>query len=226
MAVTACSNCLVKQCVVEQVRTGGDRNLGYLVADEPAGRGAIIDPSYSPEKLLRRAAELDVVIDYIFITHGHGDHSAGVSRVEKETGLQCLSWGSRDSSTGLKVAHGARFPLGRLAIEVLHTPGHSPDSICLLAGDALFSGDTLFVGKVGGTDLGTEAKRQFESLRNVLIPLPDETRVFPGHDYGAAPRSTIGRERQTNPFLLCADFVSFRDLKENWGAYKRKHGIT
>lgn len=216
----------MEQCLVEQFRTGGDRNFGYLVADEPGGRGALVDPSYIPEKLLRRAAEIDVVIDYIFITHGHGDHSAGVHRAEDETGLERLAWGSRDRATGMTMAHGTTYPLGRLEIKTLHTPGHTADSICLLAGDALFSGDTLFVGKVGGTDLGTEAKRQFESLRNVLLPLPDETRVFPGHDYGAAPRSTIGRERRTNPFLLCADLASFRDLKKNWGAYKRKHGIA
>jgi hydroxyacylglutathione hydrolase len=214
------------RCLVEQVRTGGDRNFGYLAADGPGGRGALIDPSYAPEKLLRLAAELDVAIDYIFITHGHGDHTAGVSRAEDETGLKVLLWGSRDPGSGLKVAHGTRFPLGRLEIEILHTPGHTPDSICLLAGDALFAGDTLFVGKVGGTDLGAAAKGQFESLQKVILALPDETRVFPGHDYGTAPRSTVGRERRTNPFLLCTDLAAFRDLKENWGAYKRRHGIA
>jgi glyoxylase-like metal-dependent hydrolase (beta-lactamase superfamily II) len=213
-------------CLVEQVRTGGDRNFGYLAADRSGGTAALIDPSYGPEKLLGRAADLGLAVSYIFVTHGHADHTAGVERCEAATGLERLSWGDRDAVSGVKVAHGARFSLGELEIEILHTPGHTPDSICLLAGDALFTGDTLFVGKVGGTDLDREAEQQFESLRNVVLSLPDETRVFPGHDYGRAPRSTIGEERRTNPFLLRADLASFRDLKRNWAAYKKKHGIT
>ena len=68
--------------------------------------------------------------------------------------------------------------------------------------------------------------RQFASLRDVVLALPDAVRVFPGHDYGTAPSSTIGRERRTNPFLLRGDLASFRDLKENWAAYKREHGIA
>lgn len=215
----------LKGCLVEQVRTGGDRNFGYLAADGPGGRGALIDPSYSPEKFFRRAADLGVSIDYIFITHGHGDHTAAVSRAERASGLTSLSWGAPDPASGRKVGHGSRLPLGSLEIEIFHTPGHTPDSICLFAGDALFTGDTLFVGKVGGTDLGAGAEKQFASLR-LLLALPDGTRVFPGHDYGVSPNSTIGHERRTNPFLLRTDLAAFRDLKENWAAYKREHGIA
>lgn len=216
----------MERCLVEQVRTGGDRNFGYLAAEGPGGRGALIDPSYSPERLLRRAADLGVSIDYIFITHLHGDHTAAVSRAERLTGRKRLFFEESDPATGLKVVQGSRFPLGSLDVEVLHTPGHSPDSICLLAGDALFSGDTLFVGKVGGTDLGEGARAQFVSLRRVLLSLPDGIRVFPGHDYGTSPQSTIGNERRTNPFLLRTDFDSFRELKENWAAYKKRHGVV
>lgn len=215
----------MKQCVVHQVRTGGDRNLGYLAADGPGGRGVLVDPSYAPEKLLAEAAELHVTIDYIFITHGHGDHSAGVSAAERATGRKRLFWGDVHPETGIQIAHGTRFPLGELEVEILHTPGHTSDSISLLTGDALFTGDTLFVGKVGGTDFGAGARKQFDSLRRIILALPDETRVFPGHDYGAAPVSTIGEERRTNPFLQRRDFAAFLDLKENWADYKRRHGI-
>lgn len=216
----------MKQCLVEQVRTGGDRNFGYLACDGPRGRGALIDPSYSPHKLLARAVELEVTVDCIFITHGHGDHSAGAAAAERETGCRRIGWGDAHPVTGERIVHGATFPLGGLEAKILHTPGHTPDSICILVGDALFTGDTLFVGKVGGTDFGTGARKQFDSLRRIILPLPDETRVFPGHDYGASPVSTVGEERLTNPFLMREDFAAFLDLKENWADYKRRHGIV
>ena len=109
---------------------------------------------------------------------------------------------------------------------VLHTPGHTEDSICLYVGDAVFTGDTLFVGKIGGTDFGAQARAEYESLHQKLLVLPDTTRVFPGHHYGTAPESTIGHERRTNPFLIQPDFETFVDLKRNWTAYKKAHGIA
>ena len=121
---------------------------------------------------------------------------------------------------------GAIFPVGDLSLRILHTPGHTPDSICLLVEDALFTGDTLFVGKVGGTDLGEGAKQEYGSLHEVLMKLPDDTRVFPGHDVGIASESTIGQERETNPFLLRPDLESFLDLKRHWAEYKKEHGIA
>ena len=110
--------------------------------------------------------------------------------------------------------------------KILHTPGHTADSICLLVDDAAFTGDTLFVGKVGGTDLGDGARTEYASLHDVLMKLPDETRVFPGHDVGITPDSTIGRERAENPFLLREDLEAFVDLKRNWAEYKKEHGIA
>ena len=92
--------------------------------------------------------------------------------------------------------------------------------------DKLITGDTLFVGKVGGTGFGDDAKEEFESLHQKILTLPDETEVWPGHDYGAAPHSTVGNERQTNPFLQRSDFEGFVDLKRNWLAYKKEHGIA
>ncbi len=205
--------------LIEQCATGGDRNFGYLVADREGGRGALIDPSYRPEALLGRAGELNVAVDYIFLTHLHADHTAEVSRAERAAGLR------RRTFADGSLSHGARLPLGELEVLVLHTPGHTPDSVCLLAGDALFTGDTLFVGKVGGTGTGSDARDQFESLHRIILALPERTRIFPGHDYGTSPQSTVGEEKSSNPFLLCEDLRSFLLLKENWPAYKRTHGI-
>ena len=89
----------------------------------------------------------------------------------------------------------------------------------------MITGDTLFVGKVGGTDLGDSARDEYHSLFDKLLKLPDQTQVWPGHDYGVRPSSTIADERRENPFLLCSSFEDFVDLKRNWTKYKQEHGI-
>jgi glyoxylase-like metal-dependent hydrolase (beta-lactamase superfamily II) len=215
-----------KPLLVRRFATGGDRNFGYLIADPAAKKGALVDPSPSPGGAVGAADHEGIDILYVFATHGHADHTSGLARAGTLTGGQVLAFGDREEVTGRTIAHGASFPLGGKELTVLHTPGHTEDSICLLAEDALFSGDTLFVGKVGGTGLGADARAQHDSLHRILLALPDDTRVFPGHDYGTAAESTIGEERRSNPFLLRPDLDAFIDLKNNWAEYKRKHGIT
>jgi len=211
---------------IEQIATGGDRNFGYLVADETVGEALLIDPSYAPARLVNRVGEKGYRLVAAFCTHDHIDHTNGNATVERLTGLRVLTFGMTDPRTGTRVDHEARFALGTLEVEVLHTPGHTPDSICLHVGDAVFTGDTLFVGKVGGTDFGDGARAEYRSLHDVLLALPDDTRVFPGHDYGIAPQSTIGAQRRTNPFLLRPDLESFVELKRTWPEYKKAHGIA
>lgn len=211
---------------VKQFLTGGDRNYGYLAADDDTKKAVLIDPSYSPEEMVRFAEEEGYEIDYVFNTHGHYDHTNGNEAVRRLTGKTPLLFGDTDTQTGMRVTDQTRFPLGNLEIVVIHTPGHTEDSICLSIGDAVFTGDTLFVGKVGGTDFGSQARTEYDSLHQQLMTLPDETRVFPGHNYGAAPESTIAHERETNPFLIQPDFESFVHLKKNWAAYKHEHGIA
>jgi len=211
---------------VKQFRTGGDRNFGYLVADEFTKRAAVVDASYSPESVVELARANGYEIEYVFSTHNHLDHTNGNAEMKRLIGKEALLWGSVDPSTGTAVEDGARFPLGDLEIVILHTPGHTLDAICILIGDAVFTGDTLFVGKVGGTDLGDGARAEYDSLYCKLLVLPGDTRVFPGHDVGVAPESTIAHECETNPFLLQPDFEAFVDLKRNWATYKKEHGIA
>jgi len=211
---------------IEQIATGGDRNFAYLVADETSGEALLIDPSYSPQQLVTRVSERGYRLVKVFCTHDHSDHTNGNAAIERLTGLRVLLYGMTDPQTGMDIEHGVRFPLGTLTVQILHTPGHTPDSVCLHIGDAVFTGDTLFVGKVGGTDLGEGARAEYRSLHDVLLGLPDDTRVFPGHDYGTAPHSTIGAERRSNPFLLRPDLASFIELKRTWPEYKKAHGIA
>jgi hydroxyacylglutathione hydrolase len=211
--------------IVKQFRTGGDRNFAYLAADEETGKALVVDPSFAPGVIVRYARENDFEIEYVFITHDHYDHSNGNGEIERLTGRRPLLFESIDPGSGTKIEDGAIFEMGGVEIRIIHTPGHTSDSICILAGDALFTGDTLFVGKVGGTGFGQDAWDEYDSLHNKLMRLPDNIRVFPGHDYGLAPESTIGAERTGNPFILQPDFESFVHLKRNWEAYKKEHGI-
>jgi glyoxylase-like metal-dependent hydrolase (beta-lactamase superfamily II) len=212
--------------VIEQVRTGGDRNLGYLVADEDTGAAVIVDASYAPERIVDLARERGYDIRYVFSTHDHFDHTNGNQVVERLIGKRALLFGDTDPETGIAIEDGVTLPLGGLEITVIHTPGHTSDAICIYVGDAVLTGDTLFVGKVGGTDLEAGARAEYDSLHQKLMSLPDDTRVYPGHDVGVSPVSTIGHERETNPFLLQPNFEAFVDLKRNWATYKKEHGIA
>ena len=211
---------------VEQFRTGGDRNFGYLCVDDETGTAFAVDPSNSPGMLAGFAAGKRWNVLYAFSTHGHQDHCNGNVEFERLTGTRVLLFGDRCPLTGTQVADGAEFPLGTSCFSIFHTPGHTDDSMCILAGDALFTGDTLFVGKVGGTWSDDDARQEYRSLHDRLTSLPEGTSVYPGHDYGLSPVSTVGHEKRTNPFLLQPDVESFIDLKRNWAAYKKAHGIS
>jgi hydroxyacylglutathione hydrolase len=211
--------------IVEQFRTGGDRNFGYLVADEVSKNAIVIDASYNPGMIVRFAAEHGFVIRFVFSTHGHDDHTNGNEAVRRLTGLVPLLFGDTCPLTGITVEESALFPLGSLDARILHTPGHTNDSICIHIGDALFTGDTLFTGKVGGTGTEVQARDEYRSLQKLML-LSGETKVYPGHDYGLSPISSISKEQASNPFLLQGDFNSFLALKRNWAVYKKTHGIA
>ena len=205
----------------EQIRIGGDRNFAYLIAG-PGRHAALVDPGYSPELLAGRAKELGLTVDYVLNTHGHPDHNGENEALLRLTGARLAAFGCGDRP----LRDDDLLRLDTLELRVLHTPGHTPDSVCFLAGGKLLTGDTLFVGKIGGTRTEAEARAEYDSLHRRLDALPDETEVWPGHDYGVRPSSTLGEERRTNPFLLQPDFASFLHLKQNWAEYKRRHGIA
>jgi glyoxylase-like metal-dependent hydrolase (beta-lactamase superfamily II) len=145
--------------------------------------------------------------------------------MESLSGIRAMQYNDKVPGLAFKLSDGVELSLGNLQIKILHTPGHTKDSMCILIGDCLFTGDTLFVGKVGGTDFGKQARQEYESLHDKILKLPDETKIYPGHDYGTSSMSTIAHEKTTNPFLIQPDYDSFLDLKKNWAEYKIKHGI-
>lgn len=213
-----------------QLHLGGDRNFCYLIGDPVSGQAAAVDPGFAPEQMHAIAGDQGLRIATILITHGHGDHVGGVARLVELSGATVRAGGAGSATGARAVADGEEIAVGALGIQAMATPGHAPDHVCYLCQDRLITGDLLFCGKVGGTGAffeGSSAEAEWESLQKVLA-LPAETRIYPGHDYyggqGQQRQSTIGHERDHNPFLA-GDFAAFVDLKENWLAYKQEHGI-
>jgi glyoxylase-like metal-dependent hydrolase (beta-lactamase superfamily II) len=211
--------------IFEQIEAGGDRNFSYLIGDEDSRLCAVVDPSYDTTKLEARVKELGLKVAYIFNTHTHHDHIAG-NDVFHQGDAKVAAYKDAKVQPEVKLDHGSVVQVGAQRVDVLFTPGHYLDSICLLVNGKLMTGDTLFVGCIGGTGRqGSSAEKQFHSLFEVILKLDDAVEVYPGHDYGATPWSTIGYERTNNPFLQRTNFQDFTWLKEHWEEYKAEHGI-
>jgi len=209
----------------KQINAGGDRNFSYIITDEESREAAVFDPGMQPGRILDIIGREGFTLLYIINTHDHFDHTGGNSTLARATGARVAMHESAHSSHDISLKDGASLQLGSIELRVIHTPGHTSDSICVLAGKDLITGDTLFVGKVGGTGFGSDARDEYDSLHGKLMKLPPDTRVWPGHDYGVRPSSTIGEELRENPFILRDSFESFVELKRNWLEYKRIHGI-
>ena len=207
-----------------QIDAGGDRNFAYLMADRDGGSAALFDPPPNRDAYLSLIEKHAVKVAYIIITHGHADHTWGIAEAKQQTGGKIVAHTKSAVDANPRVDDGDTLELGSITLKIFHTPGHADDSICILGEKKLISGDTLFVGKVGGTDFGDNARKEYDSLKR-LMELDDDIEVYPGHNFGTEPSSTIGNERATNPFILRDSFESFVDLKKNWLQYKKEHGI-
>ena len=213
--------------IFEQIPADGDRNFAYLIADESTSEAAIVDPSYAPERALDRATRQGLNVRYVVSTHSHPDHIVGNAHILERTKASEVLHESSPHPSQVRVKDNEELALGAIKLRFLHTPGHIPDHICVLAGTKLLTGDLLFVGKVGGTGghfVGSDPQRQWDSLQR-LMKLDASIQVWPGHDYGVAPSSTIGKEIATNPFLLCKNLEEFLHLKDHWAEYKKEHNI-
>ena len=213
--------------IFEQIQAKGDRNFAYLIGDQAAREAAIVDPAYDPARSLDHATRHGLKVRYVISTHSHPDHIAGNAYILERTRAGEVLHESSPHPSQVRVKDNEELALGAIRLRFLHTPGHIPDHVCVLAGGKLLTGDILFVGKVGGTGghfAGSDPKQQWESLQR-LIMLDPSIEVWPGHDYGVAPSSTIGHEVATNPFLLCKNLEEFLYLKDHWADYKKEHNI-
>ena len=206
---------------IEQRQVGQMAVFAYLVGDEATGEALVIDPAADTDGIIAAAEKNKVRIKYIVNTHGHVDHIGGNLDIRKATGARIIIHeddaemlvstpatmlrmfgGKASPPADRKVRDGDLIEVGTIRLQVIHTPGHSPGSIVLHVDGYAFTGDTLFVEAVGRTDLpGGSEEVMYDSIQRKLCPLPDETVVLPGHNYGSTPTSTIGHEKKFNPFL-------------------------
>lgn len=215
------------QLVFEQIRAGGDRNVGYLLADRDRRQGVLVDPSYSPESFVQRARDQRLTITHVINTHSHPDHVNGNDAALTLTGASLLAHVSAPGAPGVTVRDGDTLDVGALRLRFLHVPGHCADHVVVheLTHDILLTGDLIFVGKVGGTSSDEDARTEWASLQHVLREVPAHATVWPGHDYGVRPASTLALERAGNPFLRCTSLDEFLAVKREWPALKAREGL-
>jgi hydroxyacylglutathione hydrolase len=196
----------------KQVKHHGD-NFSYIVADEDTKEAAVVDPSFNADAIVAIAKDQNLKVKYVINTHDHTDHTAGNEEVRSAFGAKIVTHQLSRVRKDVGVVDGDTIKLGKVVIKVIHTPGHTSDGICLLVDNKLLTGDTLFVGECGRTDLpGGDSESMYNSLFQKLMKLDDAVEVYPGHDYGPKDHSTIGAERRTNYTLktrTLEEFVAF-----------------
>jgi hydroxyacylglutathione hydrolase len=220
--------------VLKQAAFGPMMNYVYLLGCADTKEAAIVDPAWDSQGIITLARDSDLAIKHILLTHGHPDHSNALEPLMEATEATCYlhaeevdymkavarSFGMSTEFMGRMankirtVADGDEIRVGRLSIKCLHTPGHTPGSLCFLAGNCLFTGDTLFVDACGRVDMpGGDARKMWWSLNQVLRGLDDGIIIYPGHDYGGSPTSTIGEQKRSNPYMNYESVQQFmRDM--------------
>jgi glyoxylase-like metal-dependent hydrolase (beta-lactamase superfamily II) len=184
---------------VHQIEVGNMQNFTYVVEDEDTSEAIIIDPSWDLDELARIIEKNNLKIKYIVNTHYHFDHTIGNDTMAKQTGAPIIQYITSTIKHDIAVSDGDKIKFGGSELTVIHTPGHSKDSMCLVGDGKIFSGDTLFVGTCGRVDLpGGDARELYHSLVNTLRKLDDNLVMYPGHNYGSAPTSTLGDQKKTN----------------------------
>ena len=195
-------------------------NFVYIGGDPATREGFVVDPAFEPEKILAAAKKLGVDVNRVFLTHHHSDHVNGAMYIKARAGAKILAHEGTERflkgnvSIDQVVTDGEIIKLGKnLTVKIIHTPGHSPGGICLLVADKwLVTGDTLFIGNCGRTDLnGGDSRLLYESLKKIKA-LPDSLIIFPGHDYGPAKSRTLGEEKKLSPVLKAVAFEDFDAL--------------
>lgn len=215
------------QTNIVRLVTGSFRVNTYLVSCHETSEGVVIDPGGEGERILAAIRDAGLKIQYILNTHGHADHRLANDYLRKHLAVPvCMHEAdddffarpeiktisarelgvSAEGQADIRLRDGDLLRVGRLEIQVIHTPGHSPGSVCFFVVGNLFTGDTLFVGDIGRSDLsGGSFADLLQSIRERIIVLPPETVVLPGHDYGETPTSTLAWELRENPYIT--DFI-------------------
>lgn len=190
-----------------QLDIGPMMNFTYLIVDDTTKTAAVVDPSWHADAIFEAAQKEGATITHLLLTHSHFDHTNAVSPLMEKTGaVLCVH---AEEAADFEKYENRLVPLndndtvrvGTLEFQVIHTPGHTPGSVCYLIGHTCFTGDTLFVDSIGRTDLpGGDPEEMFASLKR-LSELPNGVVIFPGHNYGGSTSATIEEQRKTNPYM-------------------------
>jgi glyoxylase-like metal-dependent hydrolase (beta-lactamase superfamily II)/rhodanese-related sulfurtransferase len=199
--------------IFEQIANGGCQS--YLFGCDETCAAALIDPEISQfDRYVALAARDGVRIRYVIDTHTHADHFSATRQLARQLGVPVVMHRASPAPfVDMRVDDGEMLVVGRLRLQVLHTPGHTRDSICLIGGDRVFTGDTLLIGATGRTDLPTgEAEALYDSLFGQVLRLDPALKVFPAHDYKGRSHSTIAHELAENPRLQKRDRAAFVEM--------------
>lgn len=206
---------------VHQIPLGPWDNFIYLLGCKKTRTCAVVDPAWHAETILKEAEKLDVKITHVLCTHSHFDHvdkaqamvdatDAPVHMLDRE-----VDWAGFECENLVRHSPGEVLTIGEhLEVTFVHTPGHTPGSTSYKVEGALVTGDTLFVDGCGRCDfVGGNPEVMYGTLRTLLSALPKDTVLYPGHDYGGSPHTTVGAQLESNPFLAkptLQDFVAHR----------------
>lgn len=206
--------------LVIQTEVGMLQNFCELLYCPDTGHAAVVDPAFEVDRLLRLAGDNKLIITTVLVTHTHHDHIEGVAEMVAATGARVYVHANEVHKVQplakdiALVTDRMDIAIGGRGVRALETFGHTPGGVCFLADGFVVAGDVLFVGGCGRTDFpGGSTEGLWQSL-NRLMALPEETVVYPGHNYGSTVTSTMGREILENPYLRSADFEAFRQLRQ------------
>src|SRR5215204_5358587 len=190
----------------------------YLLASRQGGEALIIDPVLERvDRYLQLVSELDLKLVKAVDTHLHADHITGLGALRDRTRcITVMGEQTKADVVSMRLAEGDKLSVEGLALDVLYTPGHTDDSYSFVMGDRVFTGDTLLIRGTGRTDFQNgDPRMQYESLFGKLLKLPDETMIFPAHDYKGDTVSTVGEEKAFNPRLQVKSVDEYADLMNN-----------
>ena len=203
---------------IKQIKIGFD-NFCYIIYCQKKLNAVVVDPGNNPLKVLEFIKLSNLKLEYIINTHYHTDHTSGNQRIKNSISSRVIA----SKLDGIKINGGVdifvrdndQLNVGEISIKFLLTPGHTPGGLCMIINnEALLTGDTLFIGDCGRTDLpGGNIKEMFKTLQDKIKTLPDHLIVYPGHDYGDKPFDTLGNQKLTNKTLLAKNLIDFSKLK-------------
>ena len=210
----------------KQIEIGPMQNYVYLLGSLETRKVAVVDAAWEIDTILKIAAQDEMEITHAFVTHTHPDHVGGgfagmeidgvTELLEKCKAKVVVHKAEAEFLKGLspsdiiKSDSGDKIDVGGMEIQLLHTPGHTPGSQCFLVDNRIVSGDTMFIDACGRVDFpGGNAEQMYYSLTQKLMALPDDTILFPGHNYARKSQDTLGEQKKTNPYLRFASLKQF-----------------